>query len=257
MSLQFELILPCYNESKSLEKILERTIKSAELAGFTPETFRLVLVENGSKDNSRVLMQEYKSSSPWAPWFSIVPIDVNQGYGYGIWTGLLSTTAPVIGWSHADQQCDPQDAFKALGILKSQSNAKVLVKGIRHGRSFKEIFVSRVFEFLAWIFLGFRFYEINAQPKVFPRQLLGMCQNPPKDFSLDLYVLYSALKNGYGLKTLTVEFPPRVHGFSNWAHGLKSRSRHIKNMIRYMFWLGRSQGRIGSTTDKTTASTVR
>lgn len=248
MSLKFELVLPCYNESKSIEAILKRAIEAAQKAGYSPETFQLILVENGSKDNSREIMLKYKSLPEFSSWFRIVPIDINQGYGYGIWQGLKSTTSPFIAWSHADQQCDPNDSFRALNVLlttqEGTNSKKIFVKGVRHGRSLKEKFVSRVFEILAFFILNFRIYEINAQPKVFARELLKLCTKPPFDFAFDLYILYVARKSGYLFKAIDVDFPPRVHGFSNWAHGLKNRSRNIKNMIKYMWQLAHTEGRI-------------
>lgn len=240
---KFELVLPCYNESKSVESIVTRAVHAAQEAGFSESEFQLVLVENGSKDNSRQIMRELKSQSKYKDWFKIVEIDVNQGYGYGIWSGLQQTSAPVVSWSHADQQCDPKDAFRALKVLES-SQAKTLVKGLRHGRSLKEIFVSRVFDFMCWLILGYRSYEINAQPKVFKRELLSLCKNPPKDFSFDLYVLYQAKKAGYLIKTIQVEFPARIHGLSNWAFSLKNRYKTILNMIKYMWHLAKTEGRI-------------
>lgn len=240
MSLQFELVLPCYNEAKSIQTIVSRAIEAARESGLTAGNFQLVLVENGSRDDSRVVMEKLKADADKGPWFRIVPIDVNRGYGVGVHAGLQSTTAPIIGWSHADQQCDPRDAFKAFLLLRGSANKKKLIKGIRTGRSAKEIFVSRVFDFFALILLKQRHFEINAQPKVFSRQFLNLLTNPPTDFAYDIYVLYTAKKNGYDFQTIDVNFPARIHGLSNWAFSLKSRAKAILGMIQYMSRLGKS-----------------
>lgn len=239
MSLQFELVLPCYNESKSLQAILDRSIAAARESGMTAETFQLVLVENGSQDNSRAEMERLKTDPQRGSWFRMVPLDANQGYGFGLNAGLQTTSAPIVGWSHADQQCDPRDALRAFLLLRGSANKKKLIKGIRHGRSRKEIFVSRVFELFAFFLLGLRLFEINAQPKVFSRQLLTLLTHPPRDFAFDVYVLYTAKKNGYDFQTIDVSFPPRVHGLSNWAYSLKGRAKTIAGMIQYMARLGK------------------
>jgi glycosyltransferase involved in cell wall biosynthesis len=245
MSVEFELVLPCYNESKSLKNIILRARSAALQAGLNAKQFQLVLVENGSKDDSKIVLESLLKESDLQSWFRTVSVHPNQGYGHGLQQGLNSTTAPYIGWSHADQQCDPADAFKALKMLKESRNPeKTIIKGVRKGRSIKEQMVSRVFELVAWKTLGYRFYEINAQPKVFHRKLLSFSPNPPKDFAFDVYMLFKALKNHYEIATFEVDFPPRVHGFSNWANGLKNRSHHIKNMIRYMQSLAQAEGKI-------------
>ncbi len=243
--IKFELVLPCYNEAKSLNYLIERAQKAALENGFQEGEFQLVMVENGSKDNSNEVFAELLKSK-WSSWFRVVTVDVNQGYGYGLMQGLKSTTAPIVGWSHADQQCDPMDAFKAYHLLKkSESRApKVFIKGIRHGRNWKDILVSRVFESLAWLILGVKIYEMNAQPKVFHSELLSHMKNPPKTFAFDLYAIFHAQKNNYYFDTVSVLFPPRVHGLSNWSSHFFSRYKTILGIIRYMISLCKTEGRV-------------
>jgi glycosyltransferase involved in cell wall biosynthesis len=236
---EFELVLPCYNESESIKKLIERAVAAAKSHNYDHRSFGLVLVENGSKDNSRAVMYQLRDSE-LGEWFRVVCIDNNQGYGYGLWQGLKATTAEYVSWSHADQQCDPNDAFLALQKLKTHGN-HVLVKGKRFGRNWKDFLVSRVFEVIASVLLGYRLFEINAQPKVFQRNLLENIINPPYDFAFDLYVLYCARKNGYQIRTIQVEFPQRVHGLSNWAASFRSRFKHIKNMIIYIWKLSKDR----------------
>lgn len=243
--MKFELVLPCYNESKSLAHLIERAQQAALENGFKEGEFQLVMVENGSKDDSQKIFAELKKSK-WAAWFKLVTVEVNQGYGYGLWQGLSSTTAPIVGWSHADQQCDPADAFKAYHLLKQNetSGHKIFIKGVRHGRNWKDILVSRVFEFLAWMILGVKIFEMNAQPKVFHRDLVEKMKNPPKTFAFDLYAIYHAQKNHYKFATVSVLFPPRVHGLSNWSSHFLSRYKTILGIIRYMLSLSKTEGRI-------------
>lgn len=243
--IKFELVLPCYNESKSLAYLIERAQKAALEHGFKEGEFQLVMVENGSKDNSSEIFAELQKSK-WSSWFKVVSVAVNQGYGYGLAQGLKATTAPIVGWSHADQQCDPTDAFKAYHLLKDSenSNSKIFIKGQRYGRNWKDALVSRVFEFLAWLILGVKIYEMNAQPKVFHRELLEHLKNPPKTFAFDLYAIYHAQKNAYKFHTIPVLFPPRVHGLSNWSSHFFSRYKTILGIINYMLQLCRSEGRI-------------
>ncbi len=239
--MDFELVLPCYNESKSLRFLIERCRESAQKNGMNSHQFNLILVENGSKDNSREVLRTLKNDSTLSDWFRVVEVPQNRGYGFGIWSGLKATKAHVVGWSHADQQCDPDNAFRALSMLKDAGVNNVIVKGVRKGRSVPEKIVSRVFDVFAFILLRKRFYEINAQPKVFSRELLDFATQPPPDFSFDLYMLFIAKKCHYRFLTFDVDFPPRLHGLSNWAFSLKNRMKTIMSMIRYMYYLGRQK----------------
>ncbi len=241
--LLFELVLPCYNESKNLSNLVQRAAEAATEGGYSSDQFQLVLVENGSQDNSLEVMDKLKKGS-YGKWFRVVPVQVNQGYGFGIFSGLQTTQAQFVGWSHADQQCDPRDAFKALKIMLENSDQRILVKGDRQGRDKKDRIVSRIFEFFSNLILGGQFHEVNAQPKVFNKEFLTQIENPPKGFSFDLYVLYRAMKAGYSFKTLLVQFPSRIHGASNFSSNLFKRYKTILGAIAYMVKLLYKEGRL-------------
>jgi len=243
MSKLFELVVPAYNESKNLKQVIERAIQAAQQQNLTPQDFTLVVVENGSTDDSKAVLDQLKNTA-LGDWFRVVQVTKNQGYGFGIWSGLQQTDAEFVGWTHADQQCDPLDAMKAMRIVQKTSGRRILVKGERYERHPRDKFVSRVFELIARIVLGLKVYEINAQPKVFSKALLSLLKAPPWTFAFDLYVLYNARKAGYDFQTLQVRFPPRIHGTSKWAATFFGRYKTILGMIKYMFHLAGREGRI-------------
>jgi hypothetical protein len=51
-------------------------------------------------------------------------LKVNQGYGFGILSGLKECTGEFLGWTHADMQTDPKDLLKAFNIIKENNFAK-------------------------------------------------------------------------------------------------------------------------------------
>src|SRR5690606_24056865 len=142
-------VLPCFNEAEGLEGLVAHIALTAEERGYGPERFRVVLVDNGSTDDTPWLLRRL-SHPPCGADFRTITLPQNRGYGGGLLAGLQSTTAPIVGYSHANLQCDPTDAFRALRLQQSQGG---LVKGERHERALSEVFVSRAFEFLAraWV----------------------------------------------------------------------------------------------------------
>jgi glycosyltransferase involved in cell wall biosynthesis len=238
---KFELVVPAYNESKNLAMLVKRAAEAAQKENLSADEFQFVIVNNGSKDNSKQVLAEL-AQGEFKTWFRVVNVEVNQGYGFGVWQGLKSTTSTIVGWSHADMQCDPADAIRAYKQVLQNLPQKTLVKGVRSGRDWKDRFVSRVFETFGRVILGLKIFEVNAQPKVFSRDLLAQIKNPPFTFAFDLYVLYQSQKNDYALQTIPVLFPPRIHGVSNWAGNFFSRYKTILGMIDYMIQLRKSEG---------------
>jgi glycosyltransferase involved in cell wall biosynthesis len=225
------VVLPCYNEAPGLGEILRRFEELGRGADY-----ELVLVDNGSKDNTRDVLAELLPRYPFA---RCVKITANLGYGNGIYTGLKAARGRVLAWSHADMQSDPGDVFRAFAAFRAAAAPeKLIVKGRRHGRRFADRAISRGMEIVALCFLRTWLTEINAQPKVFDAQLMEYLTDPPVDFNFDVYVLYQARRHGWRIATIDVDFPPRRHGQSNWAATWRSKRRTILRSMRYMFRLG-------------------
>ncbi len=226
------IVLPCYNEAKSLPLLLDGYLKAK------PDfPFELILVNNGSTDESKEVMGQLLCN-PIYSFARIVEVEKNQGYGFGIITGLKSAKGDFLAFSHADMQCAPKDVFLAFEKLRSSVfPQKTLVKGRRQGRGLTERTITFFMALIASLVLGKKLSDINAQPKVFPRAFLQKLAKPPFGFELDLYILYQAKRNGFSVETIPVEFKKRLFGVSHWAFSVLSKWKAILKTIGYIFKL--------------------
>lgn len=227
---QLSVVLPCYNEARGIEAILHRFAEVGR-----GQDFELILVDNGSKDNTQEVFARLLPKYSFARG---VKVAVNQGYGHGIFTGLQAARGEVVAWSHADLQTDPADVFRAWANYRGAANPeRTMVKGRRYGRRLSEKFISLGMQILSTVVFRSYMQEINAQPKVFHRDLLAHLIRPPIDFNFDLYVLVMAKRHGWRIESIPVQFPPRKYGHSNWAATWRSKIRTIARSVRYMFSL--------------------
>ncbi len=225
--MKLSIVVPCYNEEKNIPLILEK---------FSSVIHRddvcVVLVENGSTDNSAEVIEKLLPSYPFA---KVVVVKENLGYGFGILSGLRACESEFIGWTHADMQTDPADVLKALDIVESSKNPiNTYVKGDRKGRPlFDQLFTigMSIFESM---FLRAKLWDINAQPNVFHKSFFDSWnETAPHDFSLDLFVLYQAKKKNVDLCRFPVRFPERLHGSSSWNDGLSAKWKFIKRTVEF------------------------
>jgi glycosyltransferase involved in cell wall biosynthesis len=227
---ELSIVLPCYNEAENLPPLLERY---AQVWEDLPA--ELILVDNGSTDATEAVLRRELSRYPFA---RTVKVEKNQGYGHGIMTGLRAARGEFLAFSHADQQCKPDDVFAAYHKLKSAPKPEMaLVKGRRARRSFQSELITGGMAALASVVLATPLWDINAQPKVFHHSHLARLKFPPDGFPLDLYVLYQARRAGVKILTVPVVFAARGHGQSKWAFSFLSRWRTILNMVSYIFRL--------------------
>lgn len=224
--MKLSIVVPCYNEAENIPLILKRFSEVIKR-----EDIEVLLVDNGSNDNSAQIISRLLPEYPFA---KTIRVEVNQGYGYGILQGLSACSGDFIGWTHADMQTDPADLIKALDIIeKSNNDENIFVKGNRKGRPLFDQFFTSGMSIFETLYMGVNLYDVNAQPNVFSKKFFATWKNPPKDFALDLYALYMARKSGLQIERFDVVFPERIHGESHWNTGLASKWKFIKRTIGF------------------------
>ena len=226
--MRLSLVIPCYNEAANLTLLLERCKEVA----LQPGT-EVILVDNGSTDDSPFLLRELLPSYPG---FRSVRVEQNQGYGYGILEGLRVASGEVLGWTHADMQTDPQDALRGMALFE-QHGPNIFVKGQRNGRSFGDVVFTVGMSVFETILLGKPMWDINAQPTMFSRALFESWHEPPHDFSLDLFAYYQARRMGVVVHRFPVRFGERAHGVSHWNVNWAAKRKFIRRTVDFSLQL--------------------
>jgi glycosyltransferase involved in cell wall biosynthesis len=227
---KLSIVIPCYNEAKNIPLILDRLEKV-----LTSDSIEILLVDNGSNDESAEVMAKLVPDYPFA---RIVTVDVNEGYGNGVLRGLAEAVGETLAWTHADMQTDPYDVIKAWDLMKSQPDmTKVYIKGVRRGRGLFDEFFTFGMSLFETLLLKKKLWDINAQPNMFHRSFYESWDNPPLDFSLDLFAYYKAVTNGLEIKRFEVFFPERIHGESSWNTGLGAKWKFIKRTVEFSITL--------------------
>lgn len=232
MTPKYSLVIPCYNEAATLPLLVGRCRESLSGRGV-----EIILVDNGSTDASAETLAALLAGESD---IRSVRVEINQGYGFGILSGLRAARGAVLGWTHADMQTDPADFLKAAAMFDAAAEPeRLFVKGRRRGRPVgDEIFTTgmAIFETLL---LGKPLIDINAQPTAFHRSFFESWSLPPHDFSLDLYAYFQAKAAGLRIERFDVVFGERAHGMSRWNINWKAKRKFIERTIDFSFELRR------------------
>jgi glycosyltransferase involved in cell wall biosynthesis len=225
---KLSLIIPCYNEAANLPLLLKRCSTLVDEANI-----EVIFVDNGSTDNSKEVFQ---SLLPSYPHCRTILVPVNQGYGFGILTGLKAAQGDILAWTHADMQTDPKDILKGLEFFKLHGY-NIFVKGRRINRPLADTFFTISMSIFETLLLRTRLWDINAQPNMFSRQFFEDWVNPPHDFSLDLYAFFAARNQDLSIYRFPVEFGERAYGVSHWNVNWQAKMKFIRRTITFSFEL--------------------
>ncbi|CRY55551.1 undecaprenyl phosphate 4-deoxy-4-formamido-L-arabinose transferase [Yersinia intermedia] len=229
--MKFSLIIPCYNEAANLPLLLERCKAVAR-----HPNVEVILVDNGSTDTSPEVL---KQLLPQYLGCRSIRVEKNQGYGFGILAGLKAAKGEILGWTHADMQTDPQDFLRGL-VFFEQKGLDIFVKGKRYGRPWSDVFFTIGMSIFETFLLGKTLWDINAQPTLFSRSFFETWQDPPYDFSLDLYVYYQAKMSGLTTNRFPVRFGERANGVSHWNVNWAAKRKFIGRTIEFSLQLKRT-----------------
>jgi glycosyltransferase involved in cell wall biosynthesis len=222
--MKFSLVIPCYNEAANLPLLLER----CKALAAEPEV-EVILVDNGSTDNTPQLLLNLLPNYPGC---RSVRVDNNQGYGFGIVSGLKAAKGEILGWTHADLQTDPQDTLRGLELFEKYGK-DIFVKGSRYGRPLADVIFTVGMSIFETLLLTKPMWDINAQPTMFPHEFFESWSTPPDDFSLDLYAYYQAQTQGLKVYRFPVKFGERAHGVSHWNVNWGAKWKFIHRTIDF------------------------
>lgn len=234
MKIDLSIIVPCYNEAGNIPTLIDR-LREVQKANQELQ-IEFILVNNGSSDNSaRVLEQSIIDGE-----VIIATVEKNIGYGNGILQGLAVANGEALAWTHADLQTDIADVVEAYRLYKN--NEGVVVKGKRKNRAILERIFTFGMQVIVNIVLKTYLDDINAQPKLFSKNfyMKYIKDRAPLDFSLDLFLLYTAKERGYKILTIPVYFKKRLHGEAKGGGSWKGRIKLIKRTWSYIFQLKES-----------------
>lgn len=94
-----DLVLPCRDEAASLERLLPNV----------PDAFAVVVVDNGSTDDTAVVARRLGAR---------VVIEPQPGYGAAVHAGLVASTRPFVAFMDGDDSFDPVDLGPLLAEVR-------------------------------------------------------------------------------------------------------------------------------------------
>ena len=225
-------VIPSYNESGNLKKLCDKLYRIIS----EHKSVEVIIINNGSTDETNNILNNHKIFKKKN--FKLKNIKKNIGYGHGILTGIKASSGKIIAWFHADLQVNPQDVLNAVLKYKYDLlNKKIIVKGKRLNRSFFDnIFTFFMSKFVNLVFDSC-FEDINAQPKIFNKNILSKFNNPPNDFSLDLYLLLIAHLNNLNIIQFHIHWGSRFAGKAKGGGNLIGKFKLTYRSLKYIFKL--------------------
>lgn len=158
--MRLSVIIPVYNEVKTLEEIIKRV----EAVNIDKE---IIAVDDGSTDGSLNILNSIASESR----IKLIKHDKNSGKGAAIKSGLEAAIGDIIIIQDADLETDPQDYYE---LIKPIINGETrVVFGYRTAKNSTSIYWwgGKLVSFFTWILYGGSVKDVNNGYKVMTSDL--------------------------------------------------------------------------------------
>lgn len=215
---KISIIIPAYNEEKTLEKIIEK-VKQAPVFGLEKE---IIVVDNNSKDRTF----EIAKSIPNVKVFK----ELDKGKGAAVKKGFREATGEIFLIQDADLEYDPndyEDVIRPIIDYKTEVTNGVRIDD-RHRSDWQIYFLGWVgntaitwtTNILYWHNAG----EYEGCYKAFTKKLVNSIEVKTNDFDFDNELICKILKRSIKPIDVPIHYYPRDYSEGkkiNWRHGFK------------------------------------
>src|SRR4030042_3975926 len=164
---KISIVIPIYNEEKTLEKLIS-AVENADVLGLEKE---IILVDDGSKDGSKDILKKYENRH------KILYHQRNQGKGAAIRTGFKNIAGDIIIIQDSDLEYDPNEYADIIKpILDSKADVVFSSRFLSHQPHrvlyFWHYVGNKIITCLSNIFTNLNLTDIESGYKVFTREIL-------------------------------------------------------------------------------------
>ena len=217
------VLIPCYNESTNLPVLVERL--EAVLNEELDVEFELVLVDDGSTDDTWEVAERLADEKPW-----IVPVrhETNRGMSEGWATALAASKGEHVLTMDADLQYRPEDI--PLLWRRMLDEKADIVQGWRlssPGGSRVRRGLSRLFSLVLQLLFGTNLNDVKSGFILYKRKVMEEIMEDRHHFKFfQHFPTIAAHERGYDVVEVGVVFDRRHSGESFignvWSFGLAS-----------------------------------
>lgn len=222
--MQFSVIIPVYNEERSLRILQEGLFRVME--GISSQ-YEIIYVDDGSTDSSLEVLKDLARNYSTV---KIISLKENKGQSTALYVGLKSSQGEWMVILDADGQNPPEEIIRLLEF----QNGFDFITGIRVKN--KHCFIKRVASFTARFFRRLILADITKDAgcslKIFKREIVDFL---PFFNHFHRFFTFFARQAGFNVKEVYVAHHKRIFGRSKY--GISKRLRQGLFDLIGVYWL--------------------
>lgn len=204
-------VMPAYNEAENIEDVVRQWHPVVEKCG---EECRLVIANDGSKDNTYAIMQQLESKYP-----QLIALDKpNSGHGATVlylYRYAIENGADFVFQTDSDGQTNP-DEFWQMFENRDKYDFQIGTRGGRQDGA-SRVFVTKTLRLVVWLMFHEWVKDANTPFRLMQVDKLQAVMNViPSDYFLcNVAISAIAVKWNYKIGWYPITFKPRQGGVNS------------------------------------------
>ena len=231
---KLSVIIPCYNEKKTIQAILKKITES--LNNYKIVDYEIIIVDDSSDDGTKELLNEIKNKEKTIIFFH----ETNLGKGAAIQTAIQHITGDITIIQDADLEYDPYDYNKLL-LPFFETNADVVygsrfLGGGKYTRIhfFWHYLANKILTFFCNSLINLNLTDMETGYKVFKSSILKSITLQEKTFAFEPEITIKLSKKGCKFYEVPITYNGRSYEDGKKI-GLKDAFIALKAIILYSF----------------------
>ena len=237
--INLSIVIPVFNEEQYLNQLFLDLKKY-----FNQEDIEVIVVNDGSNDDSCKILEKLKESS-YRFKFKLINLSKNFGKGYAVRQGAKKSFGKYILLQDSDLELDLKDSKEIYEIISKNESidcifgSRYLSGKLKKHNYFINAFIGKFNTFIFNLLFGQSLSDLHCGLKIFHRDVYKKINLSVDDFGLEIDIASQVIKNKFHIYEVGVSYFSRnvVSGKKiTWVDGVKSyyylfNARFLDNSI--------------------------
>jgi glycosyltransferase involved in cell wall biosynthesis len=221
MKKKVSVIIPTYNESATIVKLIRETKKLERL--FPVE---IIVVDANSPDGTAGIAEKEK--------VKVIKRTKKYGKGADFWLASQKATGSYVVQIDGDLQFSPKEIPHLVAALENGADVALAWRVSHKGAPFIRTLGNHIFAPIATVLIGKRIHDVVAGFKGFRRDALRSLNLQEKHFGYEGEIVVKAVRMGYRIAQVPVSYQNRTTGKSQ-VNPLRDGSLTIWSLLKARF----------------------